>query len=180
VSLGDIGAAPNVVSLARLALVPVAIALLVAERRAAVALVLAAMVLSDWVDGFLARRTGRVTGLGKVLDPVADKAAIDSLLATLAVKGEFPAWALAVVVGRDIGILIGALAVARRTEAVPASTAIGKATMVVLAAMTFVFVLDLGAAEAPLLAAGILCVVASGAVYAGSAWGALRAGRARA
>jgi CDP-diacylglycerol--glycerol-3-phosphate 3-phosphatidyltransferase len=177
VSLADLGAAPNVLSLGRLALVPVAIALLVGERRVAAALVLAAMVATDWLDGFVARRTGRVTALGRILDPLADKVAIGALLVTLTARGEFPGWALAVVIARDVAILIGAAAVATRTALVPASIVIGKVTMVVLAAMTFVFVVDLAAAEAPLLAAGIACVVASGVAYALAARRAVRSGR---
>lgn len=127
---------------------------------------LAAMVLSDGLDGLLARRLGRVTPLGKILDPVADKIAIDALLAFLALTGEFPRWALAVVVARDVAILAGALAIARRTESVPAAAALGKVALVALAAMTFVFVLDLRAFESVFLAAGIALAVASGIRYA--------------
>lgn len=165
-------------SLSRLALVPAAILFLLAERRAAAAVVLAAMVLTDGLDGFIARRIGRVTALGKILDPVADKVAIDSVLAALVLRGEFPAWALAAIVLRDVAIFIGAVVIARRTEAVPASIAVGKVTLVVLAAMTFVFVLDLEAVEAVFLAAGVVCVVASGVGYAAATRAALRAGRA--
>jgi CDP-diacylglycerol--glycerol-3-phosphate 3-phosphatidyltransferase len=178
VALRDLRAAPNVVSLARLALVPVAVLLLIAERRVLAAGVLVAMVLTDWLDGFIARRTRRVTALGKILDPVADKIAIDSILVALTLRGEFPAWAVWVIVARDVAILVGALAVARRTDVVPASIMIGKVTLVVLAAMTFAFVLDLEPLEAALLAAGVACVVASGVVYAAAMRAALRAGRA--
>lgn len=164
-------------SLARLALVPVAILLLLSGLRWAAAVVLAAMVLTDWLDGFVARRTGRITALGRILDPLADKVAIDSLLAALTVRGEFPAWALAAIVVRDAAILVGAVAIARRTATVPASIAIGKVTLVVLAAMTFVFVLDLEAVEAVFLAAGVACAAASGVAYAAFARQALRVGR---
>jgi CDP-diacylglycerol--glycerol-3-phosphate 3-phosphatidyltransferase len=177
VSLGDVRAAPNVVSLLRLALVPVAIVLLVSERRAAAAGVLAVMVLTDWLDGFVARRTGRVTALGKVLDPVADKAAIDSLLAALWLRGEFPGWALAAVVARDVAILIGAAVISRRAAIVPASIAIGKIALVVLAAMTFAFVLNVETVEPTLLAAGIAFTVASGVGYAVAARATLRSER---
>ncbi len=179
-SLVDLRAAPNVVSLSRLALVPVAILFLLGERRAAAAVVLVAMVLTDALDGFLARRTGRVTALGKVLDPVADKVAIDSILTFLTLRGEFPAWALAVIVLRDVAILVGALVIARRTTSVPAAIGLGKIALVVLAAMTFVFVLDLKALETALLVTGVVCAVGSGIGYVAAARAALRASGERA
>jgi phosphatidylglycerophosphate synthase len=176
----DLGAAPNLLSLLRLALVPVAILLRVAGRRPACAVVLGAMVLTDGLDGLIARRTGRITALGRILDPVADKVAIDSLLVTLALRGEFPAWALAVVLGRDVAILAGAALIATRTTRVPAAVSVGKVALVLLGAMTFVFVLDLEPVEPAVHVAGVAGVVASGIAYAAVARSALRADRARA
>jgi phosphatidylglycerophosphate synthase len=152
-------------------------ALLLAGRREGAALVLVAMVATDALDGLLARRTGRVTALGKILDPVADKVAIDSLLALLALRGEFPAWALAVIVIRDVAIFCGAIVVARRTAVMPSSIGIGKAALVALAAMTFVFVLDLERLEPAFLAAGVGLAAASGAGYVAAMRAALRRGR---
>jgi cardiolipin synthase len=176
--LRDLGALPNLLSLLRLALVPVAILLLVAGRRPAAAVVLGAMVLTDGLDGLVARRTGRITALGRILDPVADKVAIDSLLAALALRGEFPAWALALILARDAAILAGAAVIARRTARVPAAAAVGKVALVLLAAMTFAFVLDLRSVEPAFLIAGVAGAAASGIGYAAVAWSALRAGRA--
>jgi CDP-diacylglycerol--glycerol-3-phosphate 3-phosphatidyltransferase len=164
-SIGDLAAPPNLLTLARLALVPVALALLVSERRTEAVIVLLIMVATDGLDGLVARRTGRVTELGKILDPVADKVAIDAILTALTVRGEFPAWALALVLARDAGILIGAAAVARRGT-VPAALWVGKVALVILAAMTVTFVADLTRLEGPLLAAGAVSVVVSGAWYA--------------
>ena len=76
--LRDISAAPNVVSLLRIALVPVALLLLAGGMRGAAVGVLIAMAATDWLDGYLARRTARVTELGKILDPVADTTSLHS------------------------------------------------------------------------------------------------------
>ena len=51
------------------------------------------VVATDWVDGTIARRTGQVSELGKVLDPVADRLAIAAGLIALVVRGAFPLWA---------------------------------------------------------------------------------------
>lgn len=171
----DLLAPPNLVSEARLALVPVAIALLAAGRRSAAVWVLLAMVATDGLDGYLARRLSRVTELGKILDPVADKVAIDSVLAFLAVRGEFPAWAFGLVLARDVGIVAGALWLRRRARSIPAAIRVGKAALVVLAAMTVAYVADLEAVEPWLLAAGVVMVVASSVAYLGVAAGSRRA-----
>jgi cardiolipin synthase len=75
----------------------------------------AAVVATDWVDGTVARRTGQVSELGKVLDPVADRLAIAAGIIALAVAGLFPWWAAALIIGRDLAVLVaGAYALSRR------------------------------------------------------------------
>lgn len=172
----DLAAPPNLVSLARLALVPVALGLIAAGHRGLAVGALAVMVLTDGLDGYLARRLSRITEIGKILDPAADKVAVDSVLALLAARGEFPPWALAVVVGRDAAIVAGALWLRRRVRAVPAAIGIGKFTLVVLAAMTIAYVADAETVEPWLLWAGMAAAAASGAAYAAVA---VRARRGR-
>ena len=167
----DLAAPPNLVSAARLALVVPTLIVLARGARAAALVLLAIMVATDWLDGYLARRTGRITELGKILDPVADKVAIDGVLAVLVARGEFPVWAFCLVLARDALIVAGAAGLARRRLEVPASVGVGKAALVVLAAMTVAFVADLRAVETPLLIAGTAMVVVSGVAYAGIALG---------
>ena len=70
---------------------------------------LAAVVLStDWVDGLIARRTGQVTELGKLLDPLADRLAMAAALITLAVTDLIPWWVAGVVLLRDAVVLFAA------------------------------------------------------------------------
>jgi cardiolipin synthase len=157
---------PNVVTIARLALVPVVIAFLLSGNRAAAVAVLALSMAGDGLDGYLARRSGRVTELGKILDPVADKVAIDAVLGCLAAAREFPLWAFGLVLARDAAIVAGALFLARRASSTPQSVWVGKAALVALAAMTLAFVADARPLEAPLMAAAMALVVASGAWYA--------------
>jgi len=163
--LSDLRAAPNLLSLLRLALTPVALALLVCGLRSWSVAVLIAMALTDGLDGYVARRTGRVTGLGRVLDPLADKVAVDSVLLVLAVRGEFPYWALAAVLARDAAIAAAACLLARRTGGVPGANAFGKAAFVALAALAIVYAADIRALEAPALALAVALVVASAASY---------------
>ncbi len=97
---------PNLISAVRIAMIPVFWTLIVDEDTTTWGIVLFGVVVAtDWVDGTIARRTGQVSELGKVLDPVADRAAIAAGLIALVVRGAFPAWAAALILVRDVGVL---------------------------------------------------------------------------
>jgi cardiolipin synthase (CMP-forming) len=103
---------PNVLSFARIALVPVFWWLSVNERTRLWGIFLFALVVStDWVDGYVARRTGQVSELGRILDPVADRLAIGAGLVTFAISGIFPFWAALLILVRDVAVLLGGAAV---------------------------------------------------------------------
>ena len=94
---------PNALSFVRIALIPVFVTLLAGEGTRLAGFVLMGAVLStDWVDGVIARRTGQVTELGKLLDPSADRLAMVAALVTLVVLDLFPLWAALLVVVRDV------------------------------------------------------------------------------
>jgi CDP-diacylglycerol--glycerol-3-phosphate 3-phosphatidyltransferase len=135
------------------------------DRRLAAAAVLVLMFATDGLDGYLARRLDRATELGKILDPTADKVAVLAVLVFLVAAGEFPLWALVLVAARDLGILLGGVAIARRSGVVPPPLMVGKVSLVVFAAVTTVFVADLKALEPAALAVCVAAVVASGTAY---------------
>ncbi|HEX7248444.1 MAG TPA: CDP-alcohol phosphatidyltransferase family protein [Actinomycetota bacterium] len=98
---------PNAISFARILAIPVFCALIVDPDTTALGIVVFGVVVAtDWIDGTIARRTGQVTELGKVLDPVADRAAIAAGVISLVVRGAFPAWAAALVLVRDLTLLV--------------------------------------------------------------------------
>jgi cardiolipin synthase (CMP-forming) len=107
---------PNLISFLRIALIPVFVVLIVREETTTAGLVLFAVVVAtDWVDGWLARRTRQVSELGKVLDPVADRLSIAAGLIALAVRGAFPWWAALLILVRDAVVLVvGAILLAGR------------------------------------------------------------------
>ncbi len=114
-SLDRIATVPNLISLIRILSIPVFVILLQRRQTEVVGLVVLVLVVStDWVDGRIARRTGQVTNVGKILDPVADRLALASALVALTVRGVFPLWATLVVVLRDALLLAsGALLLLR-------------------------------------------------------------------
>ncbi|MGZ5129017.1 MAG: CDP-alcohol phosphatidyltransferase family protein [Actinomycetota bacterium] len=98
---------PNVLSFIRIGLIPVFCWLIVDEDTTMAGIILfGAVVATDWVDGTIARRTGQVTELGKVLDPVADRLSIAAGLIALMVRGAFPVWAGLAILLRDVVVLI--------------------------------------------------------------------------
>ena len=106
---------PNLISAFRIALIPVFWALIIDPGTTAWGIVLfGAVVATDWVDGTIARRTGQVSELGKVLDPVADRAAIAAGLIALIVRGAFPLWAGALILARDVAVLVAGAVLAAK------------------------------------------------------------------
>ncbi len=98
---------PNLISLCRICLIPVFVLLILDhDTTTAGVLLYSAVLATDWVDGFIARRTGQVSEVGKILDPVADRLAIASGLVALAARGVFPWWAAALILVRDVAILV--------------------------------------------------------------------------
>jgi cardiolipin synthase (CMP-forming) len=114
-SLSRIATVPNLLSLIRIVLIPVFVLLILHHgTEAAGLLLLGAVVSTDWIDGYIARRTGQVSNLGKILDPVADRMAIAAGLIALMVRDAFPPWAGLLVLVRDgLVILAGAVLLLR-------------------------------------------------------------------
>jgi cardiolipin synthase len=131
---------PNVLSLARIAMIPVFSWLSANERMRLWGILLFAVVVStDWVDGYLARRTGQVTELGRILDPVADRLAIGAGLVTFAIVGIFPFWAALLILVRDVAVLLGGAAVLWGRDIRIVVRGIGKiATLSLMVAITWI------------------------------------------
>ncbi|HEX2025767.1 MAG TPA: CDP-alcohol phosphatidyltransferase family protein [Actinomycetota bacterium] len=101
---------PNILSAIRILLIPAFVILLVRPgTRLAGFLLLGLVVSTDWVDGALARRTGQVTELGKLLDPLADRLAMAAAIIALVAVGLLPLWAAAVILVRDLVVLAAAV-----------------------------------------------------------------------
>jgi cardiolipin synthase len=114
-SLSRIATVPNLLSLIRIVLIPVFVLLILHHGTEAAGLILlGAVVSTDWIDGYIARRTGQVSNVGKILDPVADRLAIAAGLIALMARNAFPVWAGLLVLVRDgLVILAGAVLLLR-------------------------------------------------------------------
>ena len=166
----------NAITATRIATVPFfAWALLVdggqsAAWRWTAAVVFALAAGTDKLDGYLARRNNLVTDLGKLLDPIADKALIGAALVGLSIIGELWWWVTVLVLVRELGITVMRFFMLRYVV-LPASrggkikTVLQSAALVVLLAPTWVlpgFVHPLGVA---LMAAAVVVTLATGVDY---------------
>ena len=120
---------PNVLTVLRIAMLPTVVWRFVkGDRFGALVCYLLAM-LTDAVDGILARRLNQVTALGKLLDPLADKLSLITLLWLFVMDGAIPLWVLFVELVREVAMVCGA-AVALRRGIVVYALPIGKVTTV--------------------------------------------------
>ena len=132
---------PNALTIVRLGLIPVFVALMVAADGGhswPAALVFAAAGLTDQVDGFLARRWHVESQFGKVADPLADRLMIDAAVIALFLHDRLPWVALAIVVGRDIAMIVGYKLVVPRGYQFDVSFLGKLATWVLYASLAFV------------------------------------------
>ena len=121
----------NQLTLVRLvAVIPVMAALYLQfpGNRALATVIYVLAILTDYLDGILARRSGKVTAFGKLMDSVADKALISSMFFALVAEGSMPAWMAAIMVVREFAVT-GLRMVALESEEVIAANRWGKAKM---------------------------------------------------
>ena len=107
---------PNTLTLARIFLVPLLVVVLLTRFEAELILgipkefvgaaIFGLAAVTDWLDGYLARRRHQVTHLGQLMDPLADKLLITAALVSLVQMGMASAWMVAVILGRELAITV--------------------------------------------------------------------------
>jgi cardiolipin synthase (CMP-forming) len=96
---------PNLITLARIMLVPIVVWAIASNQMEIAFAVFIVAGVSDAVDGFLAKRFNMTSELGALLDPLADKALLVSIYIALGIWGAIPRWIVILVVSRDIMIV---------------------------------------------------------------------------
>jgi CDP-diacylglycerol---glycerol-3-phosphate 3-phosphatidyltransferase len=143
-----------------------------ARYRIVAAVVFAVAAVTDRIDGELARRRGLVTDVGKIADPIADKALMGTALVGLSLLGELAWWITLVVLVREIGITLLRLVVIRH-GVMPAGRG-GKAKTAFQAVAIVLYLLPLSAAldavAQVVMAVAVVLTVVTGADYVVKAW----------
>ena len=164
---------PNVLTLGRLAVVPLLAALLLLDgasdgTRLLAAALFAAACVTDVVDGHLARSRGQVTDFGVMADPIADKALVGTALVGLSLLGVLPWWATAVVLAREVAVTAMRTALARHGM-IPAGRG-GKLKALTQNVAVALYLLPLTGAAAtlrlPVLLVAVAATVLTGLDYA--------------
>lgn len=129
---------PNSLTLGRIFLVPLLVVVLLTKfpgrelfgvsNEILGATIFAVASATDWLDGYLARRRGQVTGLGQWMDPLADKMLVTAALVSLVANGLASAWMVAVILGREFAVTVLRSVLHARGHSLPAS-GIGKIKM---------------------------------------------------
>src|SRR2546430_14160196 len=101
----------NWLTVLRILLIPVFVSLLVFRKPGPAVVVFVAAALADLLDGYVARRHGLSSRLGAFLDPMADKLLLVSSFVTLTWLKALPFWIAAVVISRDLILMVGALVI---------------------------------------------------------------------
>lgn len=144
---------PNSLTVARIFLVPLLVVVLLTKldnwwpfgfsKEVLGALIFAVASLTDWADGYLARRRQQVTDFGQWMDPLADKLLVTAALISLVQLGLAPAWMVAVILGREFAItVLRSVAYARGLQ-LPASK-LGKIKLVAQVVAILVLILGQG------------------------------------
>lgn len=132
----------NILSLLRASLAPLMWWLLQHHyNREAVILGILAMI-TDMLDGYLAREMDEITELGKIIDPIADKAFVAVTAIALVMRGSLPLWFVVAVIARDLIILGAAFYAQTKLPKIMPSNKIGKATVIVISIVLLLGILE--------------------------------------
>ncbi len=123
---------PNALTVTRIFLVPLLLTVLLTQKfpyktAIAISIVLLAAI-TDWFDGYLARRLQQVSTLGMLLDPIADKLLVSSVLIAMVETGQVAAWMVVIIVGRELAVT-GLRSIAQAAGVTIAASDLGKTKM---------------------------------------------------
>jgi CDP-diacylglycerol--glycerol-3-phosphate 3-phosphatidyltransferase (EC 2.7.8.5) len=119
---------PNSITLLRICVIPVLFLILLSPGRTLsllIAIVFIIAALTDLLDGYIARRYGMVTKIGKFLDPIADKIIVSTAMILMIPIGRIPAWIVAVIIIRDITVN-GVRSISSSDDSVVSASKLGK------------------------------------------------------
>ncbi len=163
---GGFWSPPNLLSLSRIAAVPFIYWGFARDAQLGLYALIGWAFLTDAADGYLARRFRWESKWGLVLDPLADKILVGSLAVFLVLFRDFPLWAAALVIARDLAILgAGVYLYLRPGNVVLPADRIGKLTTLVMGGALFLYAVDLQPYGSWALWAALCCVVGSGFHY---------------
>ena len=155
---------PNVLTLVRIAALPFVIWRFMAGDRRGALVLYVLVVLTDVVDGFIARKFNKITNFGKLMDPLADKLLLLTMLALFCIEGTLPLWVMLLMVAKE-SVMIAGSCYALYHGIVVHALFIGKAATVAFAAAVISLLLDWSVAGLILMGIAVVLTLSAFAYY---------------
>lgn len=155
----------NFLSISRILLLPFILVILKEDSSTKNNLILLLLIglaiLTDYLDGFFARKLNQISVVGKVLDPIADKICISATVIFLTLYKDFPTWLAVIIVGRDILIIFAGIFLVTKINKVVASNIIGKNTVFFLSLLIVAYIFEIEMAKLPLTIISMIFILLS-------------------
>lgn len=159
----------NFFSLSRVLLLPFILLFLDQPVGSRNNLILAALLLvaiaTDFLDGFFARRLNQISIVGKIIDPLADKICIGSVVVFLVMHRNFPEWMAIIIISRDIVIILASIFITTKIKDVTPSNVMGKITVFFLALLIISYIFPIQIVQFPLIIISSIGIVLSSVSY---------------
>ncbi|MYF72107.1 MAG: CDP-alcohol phosphatidyltransferase family protein [Gemmatimonadetes bacterium] len=123
--------------------------------------VVVVMIVSDWVDGWLARWRDEISQWGKILDPLADKVAVGAITIAMVVFKDLPVWLVVVVLLRDAVIFLAGMYLVKRHDVLLSSNFWGNVTTLVLSGLLLAYLWDADTLKPALIGLSVVSLVVS-------------------
>ena len=124
------------------------------------------MIVSDWMDGYLARSRGEISRWGKILDPLADKIAIGAITLAMVLFKSMPLWIVVAVLVRDVIIFFAGIYLVKKYDVLLSSNIWGKATTVVMSWLLLAYLWDATMLKPALIGVSVALLAVSFISYA--------------
>jgi len=164
-NFGELFYPSNLITLSRIALLPFIVIFLINGYRFTALVCMLFLLISDALDGYVARRLKQVSDIGKFLDPVCDKLALSVILITLYAIGSLPLWGLIIIISRDILIIIGSFVLIKSRSVLYKSNSAGKITGFLFGMIICAFTINLVRIGTVLLYICIPALIVSFTIY---------------
>lgn len=154
---------PNAISVVRICLVPVFLALFWSSSPYRIELgmaVLALAGLTDVLDGYLARKFHMITPLGKILDPMADKLIVITVMTSLFLVGKLPLWLVVLVIAKDLLLAAGSFFIVFKEKIQVSASVYGKAATISVYIALFAGAFDISGSTFAAVIAGFVSLLA--------------------
>lgn len=162
---GKVWTISNILSFSRL-IISIFLFLLIVNQNSIGAILLGFVaIITDYADGYFARKRNEISELGKVLDPVADKIAVGLSSIGLHLAYGLPLWVVLVIIGRDLLIFIGSVILIGKMDHVIPSELPGKIAVTIISFLLLSYLFRYDVLKEPLLVLTVIIIIVSFIYY---------------